>query len=1155
MKKSILLFITLLYLPPAVFSATNPPNVCQAKYNSGSWSGSLKSIPVTVDKKLADRPDWDAGDKLKLHTADTRKIVTYDRDAKCGKKFRYSEIGAQNQLALKDNPSTAALDPDGFGKQCMAALYTSQENTVIDHKGQQCLAYLRKSHDVHHEGHGHKCLAYLHGKKYDDDGEKECHAYLHGSHTDNRCTAHASDGHDNRCTAHQDDKDESDETLCQSYLHGDGDDSNKTKANACLNYLYRSQDVNDDAKRLTYLHGTRKDDDNSDKDHNDKSNNRQTCLNHINGKRKGQDDGKSSTCITYLSRSHYDSDDESQCLAYLRGSSDDHDDEDDHEHSDDKHDGKDDHGEDGEARLAHLRGPHGDPGDKGNDKCRGYLKGGTSSDKSACLAYLRSTHDDHDDGKGETRVAKLANDLVNIITSKTEDDHGEKRIPYLHDDDAKKCQAHLSNRCVAHSTDGHDNRCVAHLRDVDGNDEQQCFLYMHGGHDDKEGQCLVYLQQHHDEDNESNAQKCLRYLRGGHDDDNEGNNGREKQRLGLLSKNAGNDVVAACSAYLSNSHTSDDDTTATKRLNYLRGDRSEEGANGLHLRARDGILGDIVHSTPYFVGTPVANQCIKNDSSYTSFISTYANREKILYVGANDGMLHAFRSSDGEELIAYVPGMIFPHLSKLTDPDYKYYHRYFVDGAINVGEAVVDNSWKSVLISTLGAGDQGLFALDVTDPTNFSEDKAKNLVLWEFTDDDDADLGYSPGRVTIAKVRDNNIKTGRWAAIFGNGYNNTDTDGSVSQTGNAVLYIVYLDGVSSTDRIWKSGTDFIKLDTKVGVTAIIPTANGLAAPNAVDVDCDGLVDVIYAGDLRGNLWKFDVASNTPSRWASAFGSQNTPAPLFKAVSPEGIPQPITTRPAVVAHQPVPSGTAGQMVYFGSGKYLEQTDSATDNQTTQSVYGLWDTGVQVTADKLQQQTIPTTTATPQGTNTTIDWNKQQGWYQNLVNTSTTTTSNQGERVVNDVTVVTNGSSMTPQLIVSTTLPSGDNRNTNILQMAADNGGSTTIANLDNATPVVPLAEMPPEVAGGTGFASVAGNVNWGATAVSASIAMIDGGGPGSSNTGGSSTGGSGTGGTGSNGSGSGSTSTNGGNSGNGNTGNNGLGTTSPILGRQSWRQLR
>ncbi len=411
------------------------------------------------------------------------------------------------------------------------------------------------------------------------------------------------------------------------------------------------------------------------------------------------------------------------------------------------------------------------------------------------------------------------------------------------------------------------------------------------------------------------------------------------------------------------------------RLRYLRGDNANEG-KGNNYRQRDHILGDIIHSAPFYVGEPPFPDILGND--YSVFYSTHANRTPMIYVGANDGMLHAFNANTGNEALAYVPYAVFNHLSQLTTPVYS--HRYYVDGAPTVGDArgnfgnarcgAVSPCWRSILVSGLRRGGQGLFALDVTDPSQFQETNASTLVLWEFTDADAADLGYTYSQPSIVKMAND-----KWAAVFGNGYNNTEADGHVSSTGNAVLYIVFLDG--GLDGVWTADTDYIKIDTGVGETLAIPSPNGLATPAVADVDSDFIADYIYAGDLRGNVWKFDVTDANPQSWKSQ------PTRLFTAASASG-PQPITVRPEVGRHYYADEGI---LVYVGTGKYLEMSDNSLTGPS-HTMYAIWDkldgnTSAVDRSELLRQEILPDPATVRVISDKAIDWDQHMGWYIDLI----------------------------------------------------------------------------------------------------------------------------------------------------------------------------
>jgi type IV pilus assembly protein PilY1 len=368
------------------------------------------------------------------------------------------------------------------------------------------------------------------------------------------------------------------------------------------------------------------------------------------------------------------------------------------------------------------------------------------------------------------------------------------------------------------------------------------------------------------------------------------------------------------------------DLLGEQRLDWLRGDRTLEqqtGATGAVYRDRSTVLGDIINSSPAFVGKPSFLYRDSLESApYSAFREANRDREGVVYVGANDGMLHAFDSATGRELFAYVPGEVFDDLHRLTAPGYT--HRYYVDGSPTAGDAFIDGAWHTVLVAGLNKGGQGVFALDVTDPDSIRETNASSTVLWEFSDDDDADLGYTFSRPAIVRLHN-----GRWGAVFGNGYNNTVPDGSVSSTGNAVLYVVDLE----------DGTLVRKIDTGVGVSASYSGGrpNGLATPAIVDINGDQIADFAYVGDLFGNLWKFDLTSSNPSDWDSAYEASGTPVPLFVARDSGAVRQPITVRPEVTRG---PDGQ-GLMVLFGTGKYLEPADELIASLRPQTFYGILD----------------------------------------------------------------------------------------------------------------------------------------------------------------------------------------------------------------------
>ena len=318
-------------------------------------------------------------------------------------------------------------------------------------------------------------------------------------------------------------------------------------------------------------------------------------------------------------------------------------------------------------------------------------------------------------------------------------------------------------------------------------------------------------------------------------------------------------------------------------------------------RIRSTKLGDIVHSSPVL-------------------------EEGILYVGANDGMLHAFEISadsdgkiKGNEIFAYVPSFVFENLKELGNPDYL--HKYYVDLTPTVGKGkglLGGEDLKTVLVGGLGKGGQGYFALDISEPGSTTADS----VLWEFPNaanqDDINDVGFSFSKPLVVKTN-SSIKEESWIVIFGNGYD--------SANGNAVLYILNP----------KTGDIIKKI---VAENPSIDSGNGLSSPIAVDVNADDKVDFVFAGDLKGNMWKFDLTGHTANEWEVAYNDGIYDQPLFKAEGPDGFEQPITSKPEVMLHPE----SHGLMVLFGTGKFLGNSDF-TDNRT-QTVYGIWDYGDRV-----------------------------------------------------------------------------------------------------------------------------------------------------------------------------------------------------------------
>lgn len=369
------------------------------------------------------------------------------------------------------------------------------------------------------------------------------------------------------------------------------------------------------------------------------------------------------------------------------------------------------------------------------------------------------------------------------------------------------------------------------------------------------------------------------------------------------------------------------DANGQNRVDYIRGDRTKEASQtGGIFRNRGSRLGDIVNSNILYVGAPAADY---GDADYATFKGTTAagvgSRAHMVYVGANDGMLHGFAATTGVEKLAYIPqGIAQGDLRKLTDPTYT--HQYFVDGTPFTGDAKVGglaggSTWKTVLVSGLGGGGKGYVALDASDSTNFTAAKAANLVIADTTATTDPDIGNMYITPANQIVRVNAPATGtapnqikhRWALVLGNGYNSANEA--------PVLMLQYLDGAKEIKKISPC------IDRLTGIFdngCAFKTANGLSTPRLVDLNNDKIFDVAYAGDLKGNVWKFDLSSQDNANWKTSFNN----APFFKAKPGQAF----TTAPYVVPHP-----SYGMQVQISSGRNLTTADqSDTAKGTTYSL---------------------------------------------------------------------------------------------------------------------------------------------------------------------------------------------------------------------------
>ncbi|MBV8341848.1 MAG: pilus assembly protein PilY, partial [Gammaproteobacteria bacterium] len=392
------------------------------------------------------------------------------------------------------------------------------------------------------------------------------------------------------------------------------------------------------------------------------------------------------------------------------------------------------------------------------------------------------------------------------------------------------------------------------------------------------------------------------------------------------------------------------------RLWYLRGSRAcDINSSGVGLfRARAQILGDIIDSSPTWVGPPVSPYPTRwtdringaavmaenggGAQTYPQYVTAEQSRLNVVYVGANDGWLHGFRSgsynadgsynntnNDGQEVLAYMPGAVVQTIHSATaNLDYsntQYGHAFFVDATPGTGDVFFGNAWHSWVVGGLGEGGAAIYALDVTNPSpaNFTEGNAPSIVLGEWTPTSlvcanvancGNNLGNTYGTPTLRRLHD-----GKWAAIFGNGLK--------SASGDAGIYVMTIDPSTGART-------FYYFSTSTGSPA---NPNGIAYATPVDLDGDHITDYVYAGDILGNLWRFDLTSAMEANWAL------TPGPVFKTQGG----QPITTAIVAASGEATAGATQQLMLLFGTGQKFPQSNAspATYAAGTQSLYGVWD----------------------------------------------------------------------------------------------------------------------------------------------------------------------------------------------------------------------
>lgn len=427
--------------------------------------------------------------------------------------------------------------------------------------------------------------------------------------------------------------------------------------------------------------------------------------------------------------------------------------------------------------------------------------------------------------------------------------------------------------------------------------------------------------------------------------------------------------------------SSGSDTIGQKRLEWFKGVDDTVANDAADVRDRKGrLLGDIVNSNPAFAGnTNLRYDRLHVDLGAVSYTDYYNNKKKsrreMLYVGANDGMLHGFNarvlSGDsipaGREVLAYVPTQVMTNIpnlaSELYGKDNTKPHRYMVDGPIYVSDAYVGGGWKNILVGTLGAGGRGIYVLDVTNPDSFSADN----VLFELTEAQYPELGFITGMAIIAPGADK-----RWKIFVGNGYNST-------QGGNAKAYLGVID---IDDELTRARNNWTGTSRTKFITTDNISESALSQPALLPNE-DGLVVAAYAGDTRGNLWKFNLPLGTTySSWVSA----NSGVPLFVAKK-GSVRQPITASPTLGFNNRVTP--ARVMVYFGTGIYTASTDNQ-PSADIQSFYAIVDKEAAIPESKGRDSLHAKSMTESAGVRTiggevntdktnAVNWSAFDGWY--------------------------------------------------------------------------------------------------------------------------------------------------------------------------------
>ena len=368
------------------------------------------------------------------------------------------------------------------------------------------------------------------------------------------------------------------------------------------------------------------------------------------------------------------------------------------------------------------------------------------------------------------------------------------------------------------------------------------------------------------------------------------------------------------------------DGNGNRRLDFLRGDRSSEGSL---FHRRGSVLGAVVNSQALYVAAPDSAHrdafppgspeqiAARGGLTYEKFVHDNRSRAPTIYLGAADGMLHAFDASasaaGGDERWAYVPFTLYPVLGKISARNHVL--QPMVDGTPLQRDVFIGGRWRTILVGGLRLGGRGVYALDITDPAA-SESSPGAKVLWEFnnTSAGGGDLGYTYGQPNIGR-----LANGKWVVLVPSGYLPDGSSDPVA--GNTYSSLFVLDA--------ETGAPIRQLKTSGAAQAAGMVSYGLAAPVLGDYQNDQIDDVAFAGDIQGNLWRFDLSAANPANWSVDL--------IFKPLTPGA--RPITVMPRLFADV----FTRKFDVVFGTGKYLGLGDRTNAGIPTQAIYGVREYG--------------------------------------------------------------------------------------------------------------------------------------------------------------------------------------------------------------------